>query len=127
MDSQENIPPGLLQTLRRLGAAILAIFQNRLELLVVELHEDRLRVFEALLMLMAIVALASFTLMLVAAGIIVLVWKTLGPVGLFILAGASLIATALICWRLHLRLKNWPLLSGTIEQLKKDRACLESK
>ena len=115
------------ETLRRLGAAALAIFQNRLELLVVELHEDRIRLFEALLLLVAIVALGLLTLMLAVAGVIALVWHNFGVPGLFILSGVGLIATLLVGWRLHLRLKNWPLLPGTMEQLKKDRECLENK
>ena len=127
MDDQEAIPPGLPETLRRLGAAILALLQNRLELLVVELHEDRIRLFEALLMLIALVALGIFTLMLATAGVVVLIWHQFGVPGLFILCGISLIATVLVGWRLQLRLNNWPLLSGTMEQLKKDRECLENK
>jgi uncharacterized membrane protein YqjE len=127
MDEQEAAPPSLPETLRRLGAAALAIFQNRLELLVVELHEDRIRLFEALLLLVAIVALGLLTLMLAVAGVIALVWHSFGVPGLFILSGIGLITTLLVGWRLHLRLKNWPLLPGTMEQLKKDRECLENK
>ncbi|HEX3626723.1 MAG TPA: phage holin family protein [Verrucomicrobiae bacterium] len=127
MDDKDAVPPGLSDTLRRIGATILAILQNRLELLVVELHEDRLRVFEALLLIISIVALAFFTLALVVAGVIALIWNQFGIPGLFVLGGIGLVSTLFMCWRLHLRLKNWPLLPGTLEQLKKDRACLESK
>ncbi|HTV39526.1 MAG TPA: phage holin family protein [Candidatus Sulfotelmatobacter sp.] len=127
MDDKEAVPPSLPETLRRIGAAALAIFQNRLELLVVELHEDRIRLFEALLLLVAIVALGLLTLMLAVAGVIALVWHHFGVPGLFILSGIGLLATLLVCWRLHLRLKDWPLLPGTMEQLKKDRECLENK
>jgi uncharacterized membrane protein YqjE len=126
-DDQEANPPGLPDTLRRLGAGILALLQNRLELLVVELHEDRIRLFEALLMLVAMVAMGFFTLLLAAAGVIILVWHYFDVWGLFIVCGISLIATGLVGWRLHLRLNNWPLLSGTMEQLKKDRECFENK
>ena len=127
MDDQEPASPNLPETLRRLGAAALAIFQNRLELLVVELHEDRIRLLEALLMVVAIVALGLFTLTLAAAAVIVLIWNSFGVIGLFVLSGVGLVATLVVCWRLHLRLKNWPLLPGTLEQLKKDRECLENK
>ena len=126
-DDKEAVPPNLPETLRRLGAAALAIFQNRLELLVVELHEDRIRLLEALLMVVAVVALGLFTLSLAAAAVIVLVWNSFHVIGLFVLSGAGLVATLLVCWRLQLHLKNWPLLPGTLEQLKKDRECLEKK
>ena len=116
-----------MDTLRRLGATALAILQNRLELLVVELHEDRLRLLEALLMVVAIVALALFTLTLAAVAVIILIWNSFHVGGLFVLSGVGLIATLLACWRLHLHVKNWPLLPGTLEQLRKDRECLEKK
>lgn len=127
MDDQEPVPPNLGETLRRLGAAALAIFQNRLELLVVELHEDRLRLLEALLLVAAVVALGLFTLALAAAAVIILVWNRFQVTGLFVLSGVGLVATLVVCWRLHSHLKNWPLLPGTLEQLKKDRECLENK
>jgi uncharacterized membrane protein YqjE len=127
MDDQEEVQPTLPETLRRLGSAILAIVQNRLELLIVELHENRLRFFEALLLVVAIVALGLFTLSLAAAAAIVLMWNHFGVIGLFILSAVGLVATLLVFWRLYLRLKDWPLLQESLEQLKKDRECLENK
>ena len=127
MDEKETMPPGLLDTLRQLGVTILAIIQNRLELLIVELQEDRMRLFETLLIVAAIVALAFFTLTLAAAGVIILVWKMFGVAGLFVLAGIGLLATLLVCWRLRVRLRNWPLLAGTLAELRKDREWLENK
>jgi uncharacterized membrane protein YqjE len=127
MDEKEPMPPGLLDTLQRVGTTILSIIQNRLELLIVELQEDRVRLFETLLMVAAIVALGFFTLTLVAAGVIVLVWKEFGVAGLFVLAGVGLLVTLLVCWRLRVRLQNWPLLAGTLAELRKDREWLENK
>jgi uncharacterized membrane protein YqjE len=50
-----------------------------------------------------------------------------GVKGLWALSGVGLICTLLAYWRLRVRLKNWPLLSGTLAELKKDRECLELK
>jgi uncharacterized membrane protein YqjE len=127
MDDQEQLPPGLPDSLRRLCAAAMAVLQNRLELFVVELHEDRIHMLEVLLLLAAAVALGFLTLGLAAAAVIVLIWNSFHVGGLFVLSGVGLAATVLVCWRLQLRLKNWPLLPGTFEQLKKDRECLENK
>jgi len=127
MDEKETTPPGLRETLRRLGATILAVFSNRLELLVVELQEERIRFFEAVVLLAAIVALGFFTLTLAAIGVILLVWKEFGVWGLFIMSGIGLIGTILAVWLLQARLKNWPLLAGTLAELRKDRAWLENK
>ena len=127
MDEKEITPPGLPETLRRLGATILAVFSNRLELLVVELQEERIRFFEAVVLLAAIVALGFFTLTLAAIGVILLVWKEFGVWGLFIMSSIGLIGTIVAVWLLQARLKNWPLLAGTLAELRKDRAWLENK
>jgi uncharacterized membrane protein YqjE len=127
MDEKETVSPGLLETLRRLAATVLAIFQNRLELLVVELQEERGRLFNALLLTAAIVALGFFTLALAVSALVVVVWVECGLKGLFALSGLGLFSTLLAYWRLRVRLKNWPLLSGTLAELKKDRESMECK
>jgi uncharacterized membrane protein YqjE len=127
MDDKEEVPLKLPETLRRLGSAILAILQNRFELLVVELHQDRIRLVETLLLVVAVVALGLFTLILAAAAVIFLIWNEFHVMGLFIVSAVGLVATLVVGWRLNLRLKNWQLLPGTLEQLKKDRECLENK
>jgi uncharacterized membrane protein YqjE len=127
MDEKENAPPGFQQTLRNLGATILAIFHNRLELVIVELQEHRIRLIEALWLVVAAIVLAFFTLTLASAALILLVWKEFGVGGLFILSGIGLLGTVLVGWQLRARLKSWPLLEGTLAELKKDREWLEKK
>jgi len=111
---------------RRSGATILAILQNRLELLVVELEEERLRLFKALLLAAAIIGLGFITLALATAALVVVAWSEFGVLGLLTLCGLSLVSTLLAYWRLRVRLKNWPFLSHTLAELKKDRVCLKS-
>jgi len=101
--------------------------QNRLELLAVELQEERVRLFNALLLAAAIVALGVFTLATAACALVVLAWNIFGVTGLFVLSGLGLVCTLLAWWRLRARLKNWPFLSGTLAELKKDRECMERK
>jgi uncharacterized membrane protein YqjE len=127
MDDKDPTPPGLFDTIHRLGATILTVFQNRLELLIVELQEHRVHLMETLLLLAAVVALGFFTLTLAAAGVVILVWYKFGVAGLFILSGIGLLATLIVGWCLRTRLKNWPLLAGTLAELRKDREWLESK
>ena len=127
MDEKDASPPGVLETLRRLGATALGIFHNRLELFAVELQEERLRLIEALLLMGIIAALGFFTLALTAAGIIILLWSRFGVAILFILSGVGLIGTLLVVWRLRERFKDKPFLAGTLGELKKDREWLEKK
>jgi len=127
MDKSDTVRPGLLETLHRSSAIVLAVLQNRLELLATDLEEERLRLFNALLLTSAVVALGFVTLALAAGALVIVFWSELGVTGLVALSGLSLVITLLACWRLRLRLRNWPLLSGTLAELKKDRACLENK
>ena len=127
MDEHETARPGLRSSLRRVGATILAIFQNRLELLVVELQEERIRLFNALLLLAGIVVMGALTLALGLSAAIVIVWDKFGVRGLWGLSGLGLVITLLAYWRLRVWLKNWPLLAGTLAELRKDRNSLEAK
>ena len=127
MDEHETVRPGMVETLRRLAATILAIFQNRLGLLVVELQEERVHLLNVLLLTAAIVVMGFFTLALAASGLALLVWDAYGVRGLFALSGLGLAITLLTYWRLRIRLRQWPLLAGTLVELKKDREILGSQ
>lgn len=121
------IRPGLLETLRRLATTVLTIFQNRWELLVVELQEQYTRFCRALLWTVAVVALGLFTLAMVTLTGVVIVWNQFGMNGLLWVSGAGLFGTLLAYWRLRVRLKNWPLLPNTLDELKRDIECLKRK
>ena len=121
MDAQQTVQPGLVATLRRLAATALATVQNRLELLLVELQEERVRLFNALLFTAATMIVAVFTLGMAACALSIVVWTRFGVDGLWALSALGLVTTLLACWRLRARLKHWPLLPETLAQLKKDR------
>ena len=127
MDEPGTNRPGLRETLRRLTNTILAILQNRLELLLVELQEERLRLVHTLLLTGGVVVLGCFTLALAVSALVVVVWDEFGVKGLWVMSGLGLICTLLTYWWLRVRLKNWPLLAGTLAELKKDRECLATK
>ncbi len=118
---------GIFGSLRRLLKTVLAIAQNRLELLLVELHEEQWRFFNVLLLLGAVLILAAMTLMVAT---ITLVVMCLEAERIDLLVGLMLlyVAATVICfWRLRVRLKNWVPFSATLSELKKDKACLEEK
>lgn len=127
MNQGESERHGFFDTLRRLGSRVLAILQNRLELLVVELEEERIRLFDALLLAAVVVVLGYFTLTTAAVAVLMVVWNKYGVNGLLAASGLGFIATIFAYWRLRVRLKNWQLLSSTLAELKKDRECLERK
>jgi uncharacterized membrane protein YqjE len=127
MDEPAEKDKGVFASLRRLLKTAAAIAQNRLELFLVELQEERLQLFDTLLLLGMVLILAGMTLMLVTVTIVVLCVRAdrLGPLVVLILV--YLVATGIAGWRLRIRLKGWAPFSGTVAELKKDKACLEEK
>ena len=127
MDPNETAGPGLPGSLRQLARTLLAIIENRLELLLLELHEERIRFFKALLLAAAIAAVGALSVAIAIFALALVVLQQFGLKGLWVMSGLGLLVTLLGCWRLRARLKAWPLLSGTLAQLKKDRQCIESR
>ncbi len=112
---------------KRLARKLLVIGENRFQLLMVELHEERERL---LLAVWLAVAAAMFSLLAgIALTIIIVValWNHSPIIALLALALLYLAGALLFYLRLVRLQKNWQTLPATLEQLKKDRECLEKK
>jgi uncharacterized membrane protein YqjE len=127
METPGEREPGLFASLRRLLRTVLAIGHNRLELLLVEAQEERIRFFELLLLAGLVLGLALLSLALITFTIAALCLR----MGRFDLLGGvillCLIATGVLFLRLRARLKHWTPFSATLAELKKDKQCLEEK
>ncbi len=115
----------LAETSKRFARRLLTIGENRFELLMVEVQEERERLLHAILLALGV---ATFGLLAGAAltgAIVVLFWE-LSPVAA-LLALTGLYGAAAVCLyrRLTLLLRDWQNLPATLDQLRKDRACLE--
>ena len=119
--------PGIFASLRRLLKTVLAIAQNRLELLLVELQEERGRFFNALLLAGVVLILALMTLMTATITIVVVCVKGDRLDLVVALVLLYLAGTIFSFWRLRTRLKNWAPFSATLAELKKDKVCLDEK
>ncbi len=118
---------GVLASLGRLVKTGLAMAQNRLDLLVVELREERWRLIETLLLVGLVLLLAAMALM---AATVAIVMVCLEAKRLDLVIGLILIYTAGAIagyWRLRVRMKGWAPFSATVGELKKDRACLDEQ
>lgn len=124
MDEPRQDPVGLLATGRRILRLIGSLARSRLELILVELKEERIRVVDALLFAVLGVVCAVMALVLFTFTLVVIFWEhsVLVLVVLTLLYGAAASAAFLT---LRDRLRRWETLSATLEQFKKDLACLE--
>jgi len=127
MEGPEEKKRGVFASLRRLFKLIAATAANRVELLLVEWHEERLRLVEALLLAGVVLILALMTLM-VATITIVAVCLITHHLGLIVALGLVYLLATIGCYLLLLRrLKNWAPFAATLAELKKDKECLEEK
>ncbi|CAH0354515.1 phage holin family protein [Aquabacterium sp. CECT 9606] len=118
---------GLLASLQGLLVTLLAIFQTRLELLVTELEEEKLRLLKVLAWGAVALLLGGMGMLFVAAFITVLFWDEHRLLALGLMA-VFFVATCLAAvWRAN---THWQvatgLLSATLAELDQDRRALMS-
>jgi len=110
---------------KQLACRGLAIGVNRVELLMVELQEERERLLHAILLALATALFGLLAILTLTAACVVGLW-TWSPTGvLLILTGVYGIAA--VCFYLALAkwLHDWQMLAATLDQIQKDRICLE--
>jgi uncharacterized membrane protein YqjE len=110
---------------KQFARRLLIIGENRLELLMLELQEERERILHAILLALGV---AVFTFLAGAAltvALVMLLWH-LSPVAvLFGLTSLYSIAATLLYQRFAAIQRDWKTFSATLDQIGKDRACLE--
>jgi uncharacterized membrane protein YqjE len=119
-------------SVRQLGATskdfarrLLTIGENRLELLTVEVQEERERLLHAFLLALGVAVFGLLAGITLTAAIVALFWAYSHAAVLLALTG--LYGVVGIClWRqLTLLLRDWEAFAASLDQLRKDRACLE--
>jgi uncharacterized membrane protein YqjE len=123
MVEPEETSPGLFKSLRRLATTLVAVFQNRVELFAVEMHEERHRLVEVLVLAGGALVLATLAVLVFSAVLICLfaepyrICAALGVGVLYVLGAVGLAV------RLKERLRTEPF-TETLNQIKKDCECL---
>lgn len=118
--------PSHFDSLRRLGAAVVALARIKLELLALGWQEEKSRVAQVLVLAIVGALLAGFALLALAITITVLLWDTPHRMLALILASALLCAAAVAAiWRVATLLRApSPLLATTVSELRRDEAVL---
>lgn len=115
----------LVETSKRFARRLLTIGENRLELLMVEVQEERERLLRAILLALGVAAFGLLAGVALTGAIVVWLWELSPMVTLLALSTLYGAAAVWLYWRLMLLLRHWQNLPATLEQLRKDRACLE--
>ena len=119
---------GILQSLRNLAATLVALLQNRLELLVTDLEEERIRLLQLLFWAAGALFFFALGVLMVTMLIVLLLWDSHRIVGVVVLAAVFLaIGVGLAIGvrnRMHVRPR---LFSSSLDELAKDKDRLTSR
>ena len=115
----------LVETSKRFARRLLTIGENRFELFMVEVQEERERLLHAILLALGVAALGLLAGMALTGAIVVLLWEFSRVAALLVLPCLYGATAVYLYRRLKLLLRDWQNLPATLDQLRKDRACLE--
>jgi len=130
-DHDEGRGGGLFASVRRLADSTTKLIQHRLELLSLDLQEQKVRLVDLIFRLAAMIVLGMLALVTATATIVFLLWKLwevpqyLTLLGLTLLYGGLALALGLGI-RNQLRAEPRPF-HDSIEQFKKDREWLDKR
>jgi uncharacterized membrane protein YqjE len=115
----------LAETSRHFARRLLTIGENRLELLAVEVQEERERLLHAFLLALGAAAFGLLAVLTFTAAVIYALWNDSPLVVLLTLTAIYGAAGIGLCLRLKILLRDWQTLSASLDQLRKDRLDLE--
>ncbi|MDD5141398.1 MAG: phage holin family protein [Verrucomicrobiales bacterium] len=124
----EGAPPtegGLLSTVTQMFQRLRDLAENRVELFLIELKEERAKMFDTLLLAAAGIVCALMTLVMVTLTVLVIFWDTHRVLVLTLVTAAYAVAATVAFVKLRSRLQRWQAYSATLEEFKKDCACFK--
>jgi uncharacterized membrane protein YqjE len=110
---------------RRFARRLLTIGENRLELMMVEMQEQREQLLHAMLLALGVAAFGLLAGIALTGTVVVLLWPLSRLGALVVLTGLYGGAAVFLYLRLAATLRDWKNLPATLDQLRKDRECLE--
>jgi uncharacterized membrane protein YqjE len=115
----------LAATSKHFVRRLATIGENRLELLAVEMQEERERLRHVILLAFGIATFGLLASLTLTAAIVVLLWAWSPVAVLLILTGLYIVAGLGLYRQLTGILRDWHTLCASLDQLRKDRECLE--
>ena len=125
MEQATAIPGPLAASSRHFARRLLNIGENRLELLMVEMQEGRERLLRAILLGLGVATLGLLAGLTLTGALVVLFGGASRAIVLLVMT-ALYGGTAIFLYRrLTWLLRDWENFPATLDQLRKDCACLE--
>jgi uncharacterized membrane protein YqjE len=115
----------IVDSSKQFARRLITIGENRLELLMVEVQEERERLLHAMFLALGVTAFGFLAFLALNIVTVVLFWNVSPIAVLLVLAAIYAVSGFCLYRRLDLLLRNWKSLPATLDQLRKDRECLE--
>ena len=127
MDLHAPGSSGLLGSVRAFADGVLGSLHDRIQLLAVELHEEKHRLIQIFIWISAIVFLAILATIFASLAIVVWYWDTARIQVVSLLAAAYTIGliAVVVGFRRYLKRQQRPF-SATLNELKQDRQCIRA-
>jgi uncharacterized membrane protein YqjE len=128
METRTPASHGFLDSLRDLGDGLMGSLQNRLELLSVELHEEKFRLIQIFIWISAAIFSGMLAITFASITLVYLFWDS---ARIFVLGGLTAIYTIMaiviiLSFRSFVRRQPKPF-AATLNELQQDRATLRAQ
>jgi uncharacterized membrane protein YqjE len=127
MDDGSGSSSGFTDSLAGLGDNLLGTLQERIELISIELQEEKCRLMRLIVWMSAAVFAGVMTLSFATLGVVYLFWES---ARLGVLAGFTMVYGAVFAWvivALRTSFGQSRPLEATIRTLKEDRECIRRR
>jgi len=125
MDHLAITDPPLGETSKRFARRLLALGANRVELLMIEVQEERQHLLHTVALTMGVAVLALLAGIGFTAAVAIVLWEVSHVAAVLLLSLVYALGAALLYRRLVALQQDWRMFSSTLDQLRKDGACLE--
>ena len=128
MEARAPGSSGLLGSLRGLADGLIGSAHDRLQLLAVELHEEKFRLIQIVIWISSIVFLAMLAMVFASMAVVVLFWDTARVAVVCSLAGGyvAVLIGVVIGFTRYLKRQPAPF-DATLRELREDRACIRAE
>jgi uncharacterized membrane protein YqjE len=124
----EEPATGILQSLRNLATTLVALLQNRLELLVTDLEEERIRLLQVLFWAAGALFFFALGVLMITMFVVLLLWDNHRLAGIIVLAAVFLAIGVGLAIGVYTRMhKRSRLFSASLDELAKDKDRLTSR
>lgn len=128
MEPSTSEPKRILAALSGLGENLIGALHDRVELLSLDLHEEKCRLIRIFIWISAIVFTGMLAILFASITVVYFFWDSarLTALGGFALLYGGAFAAILIGFRRHLATKSTPF-AASLRELNTDRACFRSE